>query len=273
MIGDNKNVRKDYQENKFRNPYFKHKTDKTGFNTSRYIKIISILLFLYIIVYSNLLNTGEIEITGLEMIEPAEINNLVSDHIHSLKWYLFPRRNILFADRKKLSKKINNQYNLEELIIEIDRQEVLISLKEKVSHVIIYNNHSQQFFFSDIDGYLTSEIPNDRVREYWERFPIFNISQESIATGDQSLKGETISFVLETNRLLKNSIVNVQGFEAGETNEIILVAKEGWRAFFDIKSEIKTSVDNLILIINEKIPDQNNLEYIDLRLGNKVFYK
>ena len=50
---------------------------------------------------------------------------------------------------------------------------------------------------------------------------------------------------------------------------------EGWDIYFNLKDKISSQVLNLGLVLKEKISSEarRNLEYVDLRFGNQVYYK
>jgi hypothetical protein len=54
---------------------------------------------------------------------------------------------------------------------------------------------------------------------------------------------------------------------------VAAVTSEGWSMTFDINSDIVESINNLKLVLSQKIKDRKKLHYIDLRFGNKIFYQ
>ncbi len=48
---------------------------------------------------------------------------------------------------------------------------------------------------------------------------------------------------------------------------------EGWQAIFMPSQNFSQQLDNLKIVLREKLKNRENLEYIDLRFGNRVFYK
>ena len=59
-----------------------------------------------------------------------------------------------------------------------------------------------------------------------------------------------------------------------EDNDLKINTNEGWYILFDKSRDIRSQLDSLRLILTEKIKeDRKNLEYIDLRIENRVYYK
>jgi hypothetical protein len=59
------------------------------------------------------------------------------------------------------------------------------------------------------------------------------------------------------------------------SGDLRVVTKEGWGIYFDAGLNVEKEVEMLKAVLDEKIPQdqRNNLEYVDLRMENKVFYK
>lgn len=262
-------LRRDYQKKKFVNPYFKNSKKEPSFNTFRYLKIIAFGIFVYVLVYSDLMMIKQVELVGAKMIESEEFLSLVNEDLNH--WYLIPQRHLLLINTNRLKNKINDRYNLNTLTIKRDWKKLKIIIEEKISYLIIYNQ--KNFYFIDLHGEVIRLIPEERIGEYWDNFPILNLNQENIKIGDRVASGRIVDFILRLDELVKKTNLVVHGYESRGVEEVSLVAKDGWRAYFDLNSNPEIVLENLILILNEKIENPKNLEYIDLRLGNKIFYK
>lgn len=262
------NIKKDYQIKRFINPYLEKKSRK--FNTKLYLGIILVFFAVYLVIYSDLFKIKDISITGLDIISEGEIRPLIEKNISGWRYTVIPADNMLFMDKDAITREINAKFRLKQLSVDRAWRSLKIKLQEDVSYVIIYN---QKFYFADGDGIVQKEMDNELVRKYWDRFPILNVSQPQISIGDHVISKNIIGYVLDLDKQLKDQGIYPKGYESGGTDQVNMVSKEGWKAYFDINSDIKTSIDNLQLILKEKVPDKNKLEYIDLRFGNKVFMK
>jgi len=81
---------------------------------------------------------------------------------------------------------------------------------------------------------------------------------------------------------LKEQISSVLSIDADEfivpnylIKEIHLVMPQGWKIYFNTDDEISAQIEILRVVLNKKIPasEQAMFDYIDLRVGEKVFYK
>ncbi len=55
--------------------------------------------------------------------------------------------------------------------------------------------------------------------------------------------------------------------------ELKATTNEGWYVLFNLKKDIKNQLLTLKVALNEKIKNRTNLQYIDLRIENRIYYK
>jgi len=262
------NIKKDYQIKRFVNPYIEKKSKK--FNTKLYLQVILAVFLIYVIFYSDLFKVKNINISGLDIISEGEIKPLIESKLSGWKFLIMPADNMLFINKDDIKRDINAKFRLQELSVKRAWRGLNVNLKEDVSYVIIFNG---KFYFADGDGIVQKEMDSEQVRSYWDRFPILNVTQSEINMGDHIISKRIIGYVLDLDKQLKAVGIYPKGYESSGPDQVNLVAREGWKAYFDTGSDIKASVENLQLILKEKVPDTNQLEYIDLRFGDKVFMK
>jgi len=93
----------------------------------------------------------------------------------------------------------------------------------------------------------------------------------------KALEIETIDFLLKTQEILRAKInLNLVYFEINiyPTIEVQALTSENWRIVFDTSRDSTAQIEALRLVLEEKIKDQRDrLEYVDLRVENRVFYK
>jgi len=263
------NIKKDYQIKRFVNPYLEKKTKK--FNTKLYLQVILAVFLIYVVFYSDLFKIKNINITGLDIISEGEIKPLIQQKLSGWRYLIMPADNMLFMDKDGITRDINAKFRLKQLTVKKSWRALNINLQEDVSYVIIFNN--QKFYFADGDGIIQREIADNQKNNYTDRFPILNVSQPQINIGDHIISKKIIGYVLDLDKQLKTVGIYPKGYESEGTDQVNMVSKDGWKAYFDTGSDIMASIDNLQLILKEKVPDKNKLNYIDLRFGNKVFMK
>ncbi|MEA3420565.1 MAG: cell division protein FtsQ/DivIB, partial [Acidobacteriota bacterium] len=89
-------------------------------------------------------------------------------------------------------------------------------------------------------------------------------------------KGLVAELVDLRNYLFEQLNLKVVDFaiQSKSSKDIRIDTHEGWYILFDSSRDFKKQVEALRLILERKIKgDRNNLEYVDLRIENRVYYK
>jgi len=105
---------------------------------------------------------------------------------------------------------------------------------------------------------------------------IKDYSNREIKLYDRVLDSELINTILEIrDYLLNETDLKVANFDIDTypTEKLRVVTNESWYILFGLKQEIKKQLLALKVVLDEKIQDRSLLQYIDLRIENRVYYK
>jgi cell division septal protein FtsQ len=265
-----KHIKRDYYNKTFQNPYFNRKQQKLGtkFNTKLYIEIMTAGFLVYLIIYSSLFKVKEITVQGTEMINSEEIRLIADREIGRLKLFVFPGRNLIFINNKKIANQINAKYALENLEINKSWQRIDIKVVEKVVNLIAFNSNS--YYFIDSSGAVTKELSAEEVNAYRQKFPLVYFDKE-LKISDKPISDRAVNYILELDKELKAQGIKVKNYESGEVDRVNLLTDGGWRAYFSINTTLSTAVENLMTVLNKKLTGKK-FEYIDVRLADRVSY-
>lgn len=288
----------DFHRKNYRNPFFK-KSGFRNFKDRRKNKIklwrrrISLFFLLaaafswvWFLFYSSYFKIEKVEILGLEKIDRNEIKAIVDSQIKSRRFLIFQQDNLFIFDEKFLFKNIMAKYILNDLIIKKDLPSALrIQIKEKTSELVWVANSKN--YYLDLSGTVISEISpasNAEMEESPEESPlevkftglpkIYDESNKEVAIGEKVLSEEQALAIVEfTEKITQFTNAEIDFYKLTNEGEIRAVTKENWYILF-ANSNIENQLKKLDLILKEKIKDQRkNLEYIDLRFDDRVYYK
>lgn len=265
-----RHVKRDYFNKSYNNPYFGRQAEpKQKFNTKLYVRILLVIFLIYVILYSDLFKIKNIEVQGTDMINPAEIQSLAQEKTRGRIWLVFPRSNLIFFNKSNLIKEINNKYLLDKLEIEKGWRKIIIRVQEKAAY-LIYNNLKAQYFL-DSTGAITKEMSAEDIGKYGQKFSTVYVMQD-VNVGDKPVSARFVNFILELNKALDTSGIKVKNYEGGGVDQVNLVSPDGWRVYFSLNIPMSQSIENLTAILSQKLKGKK-FDYIDLRNGDKVYYK
>lgn len=242
-------------------------------------KIIIVFAFLIILAggiiwsfYLDYFRIKNINIEGNYILNKQEMEENIKNSISGKVFYLLPKNNIFIASTEE----INN--NLADNFLRIKNLEVAKnfpdSLDIKISERKTYGLFCQgnECFFLDRDGYV--------------------FSKSIFVSGDIFIKfldeRENNNITFKTYLLDINKFAKIRDFIDGLKTESVMISQvvfkkdglyefqteEDWYILLSERSDYKISRDNLKITLENQIKEKRSeLEYIDLRLENKVFYK
>ncbi|MDA3802969.1 MAG: hypothetical protein PF488_03695 [Patescibacteria group bacterium] len=282
-----KKIKKDYQDKKLSNPFFRKKKKPEKSKKGIRLKVIMSIVFLIAIIYTlfclPLLNIKTIKVEGLSRLPEEEIISIIKEDFDDKKLFVLSQKNILLFNKDKHIDKILNKHNFAKVKINkklFNTLEVVISEKP---YAFVYGENDN-FFYSSKDYFLINEInfeteSEEDINKRLKYFTIINQSEDTFIKNNDKLdvEEEYIRFITNLNREVEN-----YGDEFDISHYIIpdvyfktaiLKIIDGPEIKFDVKSDLSKQLDQLILVKREKMKDNfNNLEYIDLRYGNKIYF-
>ena len=127
-------------------------------------------------------------------------------------------------------------------------------------------------FFYGSDGVIFENAPNS-TRGFLLRF-VKDRRSQGAKLGDKVLSEEDIAQIDLLYKALTSGIERPIHISVYDSVEIRAKFIEGWEAYFSRNKPIAESVENVASILEERVKNRRNeLEYIDARFGNRLFYR
>lgn len=182
--------------------------------------------------------------------------------------YLFfiPKANLLFVDEKQIEKDIKEQYlRIEDVSINKNLEGILeIKLTERVA-VALWCSGGEKCDLVNTEGYIFAPATKTDL----ENKIIFEgILEEAKIIRDFEL-------FMRFSKLLEEQKIQIQKYTLEMDKKNTVETNIGDIVFSFDEMSVENKIENLLLIIEEeqKKGRKAEFEYIDLRFGNKVFYK
>ena len=238
------------------------------------------------------LNIDTIQIFGNQVIETQNIKSVVKENLVGHYFWLFPKTNFLLYPKKQIKNKLADKFKrLADISINTDKIKTLqISVSEREGKYLwcgtliptLVNNTSDiKCYFMDKDGYIFDEAPYFSGAVYSKFYGSTGTTAEN-PSGIYFLK-ENFTKIISFENILKEMGLNPTAFWLDDNNEgnISLSGEPmaGPRIIFKMDSDYEKIAQNLQAAISTE-PLQTDLKnkfasllYLDLRFGNKVYYK
>lgn len=233
--------------------------------TTPFIKIgvsLGMIFVIYFVFFSNFFVLDNLKISGTHLLEPEVVTQVVFPNG-------FTKANAVTFMEGLAKRKLLKQNQ----VADVSFSKNLISNTLTIQIVehqtsIIWQTGGQQFLINRFGVvYDAAEIGSPLlVVEDLKNVPI-SLSQKIVTT-------EFIDFVTSfAANLPRRSNITIRRILVPETTfEVEMETKDGWRIILDTTASWEEQLNNLVRVLRE-MSDQTPREYIDLRVGKRVYFK
>lgn len=264
-----------------RSPEFHKKKQKE--RNKKLVVIVIFVIFLiglpiYLLRISPFL-VSSIIVEGNSVTSYEDVASIVKKNLEGYYMFIFPKSNALLYPKKSITKdlllnipRLNNVkvslINPKSLKIEIEERQPtgLYCLDVKVL--------SEGCYYIDNEGYIYSKAPSFSGDVYFV-YSAEPVIEEPL--GKSFLTLEEFKKLPPFINLIKQIGVSLHSLTA-TTNEYYLILTGGGRIIINKQDDLKVVVENLESFLKDHaittVPNfLEDVSYIDMRFGNKVFYK
>lgn len=270
-----------YRENRLKNSG--SSSNRGHFNWRRVFYGLIFLVFvstiIYILFFSEFLLVMQIQINGTAAVNEQALKERVEQNMQRKYLNFLKKENLILIDKTKIANDLLDNFKRIKSV-EISKKfpnTLVVSVQERDAMLIIC---AQNCFVIDEQGvpYMPADPQLDFIQA--NKFvTLVDDSNREIRIGEEVANPNFVQFALEAKKRLAEE-ANLETEDELHTPRIIsgdvkLKTKEGWEIFLNQEIGMDKELEMLKVVLADKI-DKNrksDLEYIDLRLDNKVYYK
>jgi cell division septal protein FtsQ len=241
---------------------------------------IALVGLVYTFVFSNQFVIADITVSGTEGVLKDEVTRYIEESLAQWRFFIVQQnKTILFPD-ERLSAGLQAAFpDIGEVDVSVEAPHTLsVTIAERQSDGIwcayerVTAGGVPACYFYDEQGVIYDEAPNAA------RGFLITVVRDERATaqslGTRVLDAETLSYVGELTAALARAYVKPRYLVLAQNGEVRAGFGDTWEAYFARTVAATTQADALGLVLQEEVGSQSGeLEYVDVRLGNKVFYK
>ena len=106
---------------------------------------------------------------------------------------------------------------------------------------------------------------------------ISDLRETEVKLGDSAVKSNLIKLLINLKEIMPEKTgVKITEFDISniKNKELEALTNEKWKIYFNTETTAEKQIEILTGVLEKKIKEKReNLEYVDLRLGNRVYYK
>lgn len=273
---------------------FKTKKKKSPFRILRNPFFWIALLFslitigiLYFFFLSSFFKIEEVRIEGNVKVKTERIRKIVEEHIDQKILFVIPK-NLLLVKLKTIDSELLEKFpRIRKVEIKRDLpRSIIVNIEERFAIGVWCRPIEKQEEDPEGDEEVVLVVEDDCFQlddggTIFERkvkdMDLVIKSDKEVKISDKVINEEDLEDIIDIkeklNEVLDSGIKDF--FVPSEEGKLIARTNEGWEIYLNSLEDMEPQVINLGLVLKEKIPseERGNLEYINLRFGNRVYFR
>ena len=234
--------------------------------------------FVYFLFFSKIFYVKEVSIANQSFIPNQEIRQAIDDFLAQKKFFVSGFSNLIFVESDKIQSLIVNNFpQAENVTVEKKYPHtVKVSLNGKIALGVWcfrVGDLDKCFYFdkngvafetsADSDGPLLLRVEDEKGQ----------FEKLGQAVTDKELLASILSIRPELEKI-KIDIKKIT-IPLDEDFRVDAETSEGWQIYFSTRDDLKSQVNSLDVFLSQKISPEkrSQLQYIDVRIPNRAYYK
>ncbi|OHA15860.1 MAG: hypothetical protein A3G52_01445 [Candidatus Taylorbacteria bacterium RIFCSPLOWO2_12_FULL_43_20] len=226
---------------------------------------------------------SRIGVEGNLALDKSEISEDAYSELEGRYLGILSKKNVLIFPKENIEKKLKEKWKrIDEVKIERSSlTSIAVKITEKKPEYLWCGGEEnapsggRECFFMDRDGYIFSKAPQFSDSVFFKLFS--NINKES-PIGEYFADNTDFTNISALISLMVRDGIGATKLVRKDNGEYELYLGDGSRVFLNIDSDYKDAYENLRVFLESDIylaidKASSPIDYIDLRYGNKVFYK
>lgn len=241
-----------------------------------FLVVFLILGATYLLFYSPIFSIENSIVDQAVETSSEDVKGVVEEMYAGRVFGIFPNRNIFIISSEKIEKKIVESFpSVYYASVKKDFPNILRITLEERSNVMVWKRNDTFHYVAD-DGVVTRKLSPSEVER--KELPLVeSLNGEDPQIGEVVTNSKIIRFVdiLQQEFTQKTSLeIESYALPSSGAGDIHIKTKEGPVVYFSLERTAESQIQNLILLLQDELGGSiSGLEYIDMRVGNWVYYK
>lgn len=217
---------------------------------------------IYLVIFSGLLDIKKVEVKGYS--SPLAVQGIAQEMVEKN----LISKNILLFKKRELEKALMGDPQIQELSIKRYLPgKIIIEITES-KPAMIWSAAGDKYLIDD-RGVVIAPAVEEKLPE------VYDGSNIKTKPGERVCSPTFIKFINDIYKGFQGSagapLSKITIFDI--LTDVHAMSADGWTVYFDASKNAEGQLRNLSRIVEEARATNHRLEYIDIRLDNKIFYK
>lgn len=220
----------------------------------------------------------QIDVVGMNALSSDAVREVANEELHK-RFLIWSKNNVLLAPRTDIATALKNNISLiKKVDVEAEGvNRLLITIEEYESTYEVCDLLDKtRCYLSDGVGYIFAPaLKNTRTM-----YTRFNKALDTDVVGTRVASKNNFELLVKFKEALADSDLEVREITVEDERDVRFMLEQGTEIVIDLQENVDEMLSHLLLLLAEETQKNDsrdsflrNTEYIDVRHGNKVFYK
>ncbi len=226
--------------------------------------------------YNKAIAITEVKVSGAVAVDTKQVIEIAKKDLQTKYFYVISRNNSILYPRSKIKKDIMTQFpRVKDVNAAVESNSTLyIELSERKPFALWCKEitANDDCYFLDNQGFIFAKAPNFYGTVF---FKYYNRINDQDPIGQTYMKADRLKAIHDFARQISQLGLVPVALKVRTLGEFDFLLEQGGRIMFSENDSFTQLLDNLSTLIGNQpaLKDASNIDYIDLRFGNKLFYK
>ncbi|MDP1884643.1 MAG: FtsQ-type POTRA domain-containing protein [Candidatus Moranbacteria bacterium] len=234
----------------------------------------------YVLFFSPLLRVKSVAVDGLESLDRRSVISVASGVMDQNYFDILDGSNLILASRSRIEEALLGRFKKIESVAISKRfpDKLSISVRERGSALVFCGGSDCYVIDRNGRAYAQADFQSNELDERG-LIILRDLSRENISMADASVETGLVDFLKKVESRLDGdlSIGTKQEWSTPAliSGDLRAETAEGWKIYFNYAISADKEIEMLKTVLDNSLDkvSRADLEYIDLRLDNKVYYK
>lgn len=234
----------------------------------------------YVLMFSSFMRVNHLNFEGAKELEYEKVYAAAKALIVGKYLNIFPKDNFFMISKKKIQRNLLDEFK-KIRVVEVEKKfpdTVNIKIEEREALVIWCAKGPCYIIDEQGFAYAGADFNSDELKEN-NLVKLVDINAEPVIIGERILDEDYVKFIFSVRESFrKNLDINIADEYTTRhriSGEIEVKTEEGWDVYLNNQLSLEKSMRTLKTFLEKEIDGEasKRMEYVDLRIENKVFYK
>ncbi len=259
---------------------------------------VAVGYFFYFFLISDYYALRHVRVEGMQYVAPSEFLDAVERHRSQYTFLGIPTHNTLLYSKKRLRSFLDEQYLFADIVLDKQLPDTLVIrvVERNVKFRLLAPSHE---YLLDDEGVVVKKVTSYKqrpallsvmesqeasissdadlfLRAEGDQFARLVFDQDvALRIGQTVVQPETIALLERIAEVEGKYVVEMVRLPQAYPQYLTLRMQGGWHAIMNAHEPIEMQLQRLQLVIDKEIGEERlpRIDYIDLRLGNNVYYR